>query len=79
MMGPGETIEKMGDDGKPLDWYSLFMAPNVTLTLAKPIPLQFTVQYSLPLAGKGVSADQTISASIVGYFQIPEKKKPVEE
>jgi hypothetical protein len=75
MTGPGETIEKMGDAGDPLDWYSLFMGPNVTLSLFNlPFPMEFSVQYSLPLAGKGVSADSTISASLIAYFQIPVKK-----
>jgi hypothetical protein len=51
----------------------MFMGPNVTLSLF-PIPVELSVQYTLPLAGKYVSADQTISGSIVAYFQIPVKK-----
>jgi hypothetical protein len=84
MMGPGETIQAMVDRGStmgdPLDWYSLFTTPGVTLSMFNlPLPLQLSVSYTLSLAGKGVAADSTISGSLVGYFQIPEKKQPVAE
>jgi hypothetical protein len=75
MTGAGETIEKMGAAGEPNDWYTLFMGPNVTFSLFNlPIPMQVSVQYTLPLAGKGVAAENTISGSVIAYFAIPGKK-----
>jgi hypothetical protein len=70
--GPGDKIDKLGDAGKANDWYSLGFGPNVTLSLFNlPLPLEFQVQYSLPLAGKNASATNTVSAQLIAYFAIP--------
>ncbi|MCL2319499.1 MAG: hypothetical protein FWC45_05390 [Treponema sp.] len=51
---------------------SLSLVPNVSVMLTKtPLPLEFKLQYSVPVYGKNVMARNNITLQVKAYFALP--------
>ena len=68
--GLKEGIEAAFAD--PKDQHSLYVSPSVSVMLMNtPLPLEFKLQYRLPVWGQNVNAGHTVMLQIRAYFAIP--------